>query len=98
MAYLAIAGYNTLTDTLDEVDFFSYHAATNEKGSIKKKEDPDYPTYEQAISRPDAEQWIEAIEKEVTTFIEMNTWTVVPKFMPTRAGKKVIPMTCAFRL
>ena len=74
IAYLAMSGYNAVTNTFDEVDFFSYHAATTGKGRLAKKEDPDYPTYEQAMSRPDSDLWIKAIEKEIATLVEMNTW------------------------
>ena len=89
IAYLAMSGYNAVTDTLDEVNCFSYHAATTGKGCIAKKDDPVY-----ALS----DLWIEAIEREIATFVEMDTWTLVPKAMATKAGKKVILTTWAFRM
>ena len=93
----ALLGFDTLTDTFDEVDFHSYHAVTRTK-FMPKKEDPDFPTYNQAMSRPDADEWIEAIDKEIQTLVKMNAWTVVPRSLATKMGKKVLPSTIALRL
>ena len=96
-AHVAIAGFNAVTDTFDDVDFFSYQAVTTPKFKVKKGMDPDFPTYHQAMSRPDAELWQEAMNSEIETLESMKTWTVVPRSDAIAAGKKVIKSTWAFR-
>ena len=74
-----------------------YQAVTGAKYKAKKV-DPDFPTYQQAMSRPDADMWDEAIVKEIKTLTEMNAWAVVPCSMAAAMKKKVIPSTIALRL
>ena len=57
--------YNAVTDTLDEVDYFSYRAITAPKTKEKKGFDPDLPTYAQAMSSPEAHEWQAAMDEEV---------------------------------
>ena len=95
--FLAMNSYNAVTDTLDEVDYFSYRAITAPKTKGKKGFDPDFPTYAQAMSSPEAHEWQAAMDEEVKVLIGMNTWTLVPRSEATRLGKKVIKSTWAFR-
>ena len=56
-AYAAMNGYNAVTDTLDEVEYFLYRAITALKTKGKKGADPDFPTYHQAMASPDSNEW-----------------------------------------
>ena len=96
-AHVAMAGFNAVTETFDEVDHFSFAAVVSPKFKVKKGLDPDYPTYHQAMTRPDADEWKAAMDSEVNVLIGMNTWTLVPRTEATRLGKQVIKSTWAFR-
>lgn len=96
-AHVAMAGFNAVTETFDEVDFFSYRAVTSPKFKAKKGNDPDFPTYHQAMTRPDAGEWKGSMDDEIAVLIKMGTWTVVPRSEAERLGKKVIKSTWAFR-
>ena len=96
-AQAAMAGFNAITDTFDEVDYFSYNAVTSPRFKVKKANDPDYPTYHQAMTRPDAHEWQAAMDDEIKVLVGMNTWTIVPRSEATRLGKQVIKSTWAFR-
>ena len=97
VAYVGMFGFNTVTETFDQVDYFSYRALTAPKPKIKKGLDPDYPTYTQAMTRPDADEWKKSMDDEVTVLVKMKTWTLVPRSEAIRLGKKVIKSTWAFR-
>ena len=97
VAIAAMAGFNAVTDTFDEVDFFSCKALTAPRTTGKKGQDPDFPTYHQAMSSPDAPEWMKAMDDEIKVLIEMNTWSIVPRSEAARLGKKVIKSTWAFR-
>jgi len=96
-AYAALAGFDAATTTFDSVDYFSYQAATAPKNKSKAGVDPDYPTYWQAMSSPDAAEWKEAMSKEIQTLIDLKSWVLVPKSQVLKQGHKVIKSTWAFR-
>ena len=97
VAYAAMSGYNAVTDTFDEVDYFSYKAVTSPALKSKKGSDPDFPTYGQAMAGPDADDWLDAMRSEVDTLTKLKAWTIVPREMAEQMGKKVIKSTWAFR-
>jgi hypothetical protein len=97
MAYAAFHGFNAVTQTFDEVDYISYKAVTTPKYKSKKGSDPDYPTYHQAMMRPDADEWKDAMKAETQTLVDINTWDVVPRSLAVSKGKDVIKSTWAFR-
>ena len=76
VAYAGMAGFNVVTETFDQVDYFSYQAVAAPKFKVKKGLDPDYPTYSQAMTCPDADEWKEAMDGEINTLNGMNTWTI----------------------
>jgi len=98
VAYAAMNGFDAVTETFDCVDYHSFRAMTTPvRSKPKKGQDPDYPTYEQVLRSPDVEEWQAAMDKEIATLIDMNTWTVVPRSEATKKGMKVIKVTWAFR-
>ena len=72
-AHVAMAGFDAVTETFDCVDFHSFRALTTPVSRPKKGQDPDYPTYEQVMRSPDVEEWKESMDKEISTFIDMET-------------------------
>ena len=65
-AFVAMNGFNAVTETLDEVDLFSFRVITAPKGSKKKGQDPDYSTHHQAMASPEAEEWHVAMVLRLT--------------------------------
>ena len=63
----------------------------------KKSSDPDYPTVRQSLTGPNAELWWEAMDKELQSIIDMDSWEIVPRSSIPR-GTKVIPGTWALCL
>ncbi|OWY93963.1 Retrotransposon protein, Ty1-Copia subclass, partial [Phytophthora megakarya] len=51
-------------------------------------------TYNEAVSRPDAREWKEAIDKEMASLIANKTWTVMP--LPT--GKRALSSRWLFKI
>jgi hypothetical protein len=97
LAYAAMNGYNAVTATFDEVDCLSYKAITAPPTKMKKGNDPDFPTYAQAMAGPDADEWLDAMKAEIDVLVKLKAWTVVPREMAELMGKKVIKSTWAFR-
>jgi hypothetical protein len=56
--------------------------------------DPDSPTFHQAMNGEYAEQYIEAMQLEVSTLIQQRSWTMVPR----TPGFKVLKGTWVFKL
>ena len=77
VAYAAMTGFNAVTNTLDDVDLFSFRALTTPKFK-KKGQDPDYPTYHQAMSGPYSKEWQEAMDQEIQTLLKLHTWDIIP--------------------
>ena len=97
-AYLAYSSYDTVTSTFDDhIDYTAYKAATTTRFS-KKGSDPDYPTYQQAMASPDVDRWKESMDKEIKTLIALGTWTIVTRASVIKAGRKILPLTWAFRV
>ena len=44
-----------------------------------RKDDPDMPTFHQAVNGPNAEDYIEAMKLEVNTLVQQRTWAVIPR-------------------
>jgi hypothetical protein len=97
IAQAGLAGFDVVTETFDTVDYFSFKAVTAPTYKSKKGLDPDYPTYQQAMSSCDSDEWKKAMDIEIETLTEMRTWTIVPRSEADRLGKKVIKSTWAFR-
>jgi len=96
-AYKAYSSYDDVTSTFDgDIDYTAYQAVT--KKYKKKGDNPNFPTYAQAMASPELEAWREAMDKEVNTLVEMKTWTVVTRESVLRGGRLVLPTTWAFRL
>ena len=96
-AYAALAGYNVTTQTFDTVDYFSFQAMNAPKTKKKTGEDPDYPTYWQAMASPESEEWKDAMKLEIDTLVKLNSWVLVPRSAAEAKGHKVIKSTWAFR-
>lgn len=96
LVHKAFLAFDTTTGTFDDVDHCSFVAATKYKG--KKGNDPDYPTYHQAMLSPYSDQWQESMVKEINTLKKMDTWTVVTRKSVKDKGRKVLPTTWAFRV
>ena len=59
-----------------------------------KTHDADLPSFQQALNGPRRKGFIEAMKKEITTLINMDTWTVVKK----QPWMKVTPLTWVLRI
>jgi hypothetical protein len=44
------------------------------KGKTKKGNDPDNPTYAQAMAGPDVAEWKEPLDKEIETVTKLKAW------------------------
>ena len=65
--------------------------------TARKGNDPDTPTFNEAMSGPHREQFIKAMYKEIKTLEKLKTWNVIQKSdVPT--DQKVIPSTWAFKI
>ena len=62
----------------------------------KKGEDPDFPTFHQAMMWLYSEEWKQAMRDELVTLVGMNMWTVVLRSEVVAKGKKMIKSTWAF--
>ena len=96
-AYSALASFCGETCTFDNVDFFSYQAATASKSKAKKGQDPDYPSPWQALASPDADAWRDAMKQEIDVLMKLGTWTVVPRAEVEKLGHEIIKSTWALR-
>ena len=61
----------------------------------KKTNDPDTPTYMEAMSGDDAESFWEAMQKEIEALVKRKTWSVVPRSVA--GGSDIVPGTWAFK-
>ena len=95
-AYSAMQGFDAVIETFDAINIVSYRASVASKKG-KKGEDPDFPTFQQAMMSPDSDEWKEAMNAEVKMLMDMKTWSIVPKSEPMSKGKKVIKLIWAFR-
>ena len=62
--------------------------------SKTKKDNPDMPSFQQAMHGPDADKWIKAMQFEVATLVQQNTWTPVQR----TKDMNVLKGTWAFKL
>ena len=92
-----LSHFDPITETFDSVDFFSFQAITAAKSKAKKRSDPDFPTYWQAMASPDADEWKDAMQSEIDVLTKLGTWQTVPKAEVEKLGHKVIKSTWAFR-
>jgi hypothetical protein len=97
IAHAALKGFDAVTQTFDHVEPHTFMSLAAKKPTAKKGQDPDFPTYSQAMSGPDADEWWEAMKLELATLMKLNTWTVVPRSEAEQAGQKVVPLTWALR-
>jgi Reverse transcriptase (RNA-dependent DNA polymerase). len=86
------AELHTDLDTGD-INYYDAHAYV----AKLKKSDPDNPTFSEAMSGPDAEFYIEAMQQEVQALMQQRTWQrVARKDVP--ANRKILRGTWAFKL
>jgi hypothetical protein len=72
LAYLA--SLHTCHDTgIENISDPRMYVAKN------RKDDPDLPTFHQAINGPNAEDYIQAMKLEINTLVQQRTWTSVPR-------------------
>ena len=77
--------------------FQDFHPlATLKAFASTKQRDPDTMTLERALKEPDAEQFIEAMEKEIDDHTSRGHWIVVPLSKVPR-HKKMIPMVWSMK-
>ena len=57
----------------------------------------DTPTFNEAMSSPDREGFIEAMKKELDALDGMEAWDVVPREKAIKTGRKIIASTWAFK-
>jgi hypothetical protein len=62
--------------------------------AAKKKDDPDAPSMYQALHGEHAEQYMEAMKKEIQSLIQQSTWKTIPQ----TEAKKFIKFTWVFKL
>ena len=96
LAHACFAGFDVVTETFDVVDCVSFQAMMA-KTKGKKGDDPDYPSLEQAMLRPDWHEWKAAMDEEIRVLTELGTWTVVPRSVAIAKGAKIGKATWALR-
>ena len=62
--------------------------------ATKVHADPDQPSFHQAIHGKSADEYIDAMKKEVMALLKYRTWVMVPRSQ----AKNVIKSTWAFKL
>jgi len=97
-AHVALQGFDAVTKTFDFMEPHTFMALAAAKSKAKKGQDPDYPTYHQALSGPYSAEWIESMLDELKTLQSMGTWTAIPRSVVAKSGAKVIPTTWALRI
>ncbi len=89
VCYAAYQALDDYTGTYEDVDFVSYQAAIKSKS--KKGHNPDFPSFYEAMSSADYEQWQQAMDKEIETLKKFKTWTILTRSSVTEKGRKVLP-------
>mgnify|MGYP000681102589 CR=1 FL=1 len=86
-------GFGYLSHFAAMHDFSSpFESGTHAYSAARR--DPDTLTFEQAMSSPEREQWIQAAEEEIRALTEHGTWAEVPM---DQAKKKIVPTIWVFR-
>jgi hypothetical protein len=62
-----------------------------------KANDEDTPNYRQAMSGPDSEGYIDAMELEMNQLRDKETWVVVPRTEALAIGANIIGTTWVFK-
>jgi hypothetical protein len=90
LAYLAALALDMDTGLLDVTSPMIYAAA-------RKRKDPDTPDYALAMSGVDkeGEEYLVAIQKEITELKAKDMWSVVPR--TDAKGSNILPSTWAFK-
>ena len=57
--------------------------------------DPDTPTYMEALSGENSEEYFKAMDDEITSLMIRDTWEIVSR--KSVADKNVLPGTCSFK-
>eukprot|EP00980_Cylindrotheca_fusiformis_P019967 scaffold7036_cov69-Cylindrotheca_fusiformis.AAC.1 len=96
VAYWTLLAMDPNTGELDT--FEPVYTAMAFKASKKKRgQDPDSPTYEQAMTGEHREQFVEAMTKEIRELEKKDTWNAVEaSTVPDDA--QVVPLTWVFRI
>ena len=92
-----------LADLSTDFDTEEYHCTDPRAYAAKHKiNDPDMPTYTNALSGPHAEEYMAAMKKEVKQLIKQKTWTAMHrKNVPTTSkgqSRPILKGTWAFKL
>ena len=95
-AYLADLSSDLDLGLLNTVDHRAFAAKS------KKKKDPDMPSYFEALSSPEAEEWIKAMQTEVKELLRIKTWTRMDRSAvplgPDGKPRRILKGTWAFKL
>jgi hypothetical protein len=76
-----------------DINYFDTHAYV----AKLKKNDPDNPSYMEAMSRDDSEFYIAAMQQEFLALLKQRTWTRIDQ-SAVPAGRKILKGTWAFKL
>ena len=92
-----------LADLSTDFDTEEYHCTDPRAYAAKHKiNDPDMPTYTNALSGPHSEEYMAAMKKEVKQLIKQKTWTAIHrKDVPTTdtgQSRPILRGTWAFKL
>ena len=90
LAYTAELNTDMDTGEIHCTDPRAYAAKT-------KPHDPDQPSYHEAMSGPNAPEYVAAMKKEIRQLIKQNTWLAVPRTTVPRSNP-VLAGTWAFKL
>jgi len=67
-----------------------------------RKNDPDNPSYHQAMNGADVDSYVEAMKKEITQLVKQNTWKIVKRdtipLTPSGQKRTILKGTWAFKL
>jgi hypothetical protein len=97
-AYTAMSVLDDLTCTVEYNDPAVFQASARARmGKSKKGNNPDFPTYHQAMQTPEASEWIAAMDKEISTLNDLKTWRIVRRADVLAQGRRVLKSTWAFR-
>ena len=64
--------------------------------AMQHTKNPDLPTYAEAMSGDHAEEYWEAMRKEIANLVKRNVWEVIPR-SSIPEGVKTVPGTWSFR-
>ena len=94
---ISISSQTKLNSLLTDID--AETTATNYSPAsyaAKPKHDPDTPSYVEAMSGEQSEDYWRAMQEEISALVKRNTWEILPRSQ-CPIGTNVVPGTWAFR-